>query len=132
MTFPHPQSGGEKDRNEDVLKHVAVRLSLRGRTIYEPNERKAREDVNPAKDGALGGLGHDAVLYVLSMLSHQAGDNVDKLFEHPRPAKLGTLKRLIAEGLGDVEAGVLEMDARCVALGFETEAHGSILDRPSS
>jgi hypothetical protein len=39
-----------------------------------------------------------------------------KLPEHLRPTDLGTLERLFAERLGDVEARVLEEDTRPVAV----------------
>src|SRR6266581_1165074 len=65
---------------------------------------------------------------LLFAVGRQARDHGSKLFEHLRPAKLGTLKRLIAPRLGDVEARVLENEARAVAVRLESVGHPRIFD----
>src|SRR5262245_36329773 len=63
------------------------------------------------------------LLFVVGCL---ARDQRLKLLEHIRPAKLGTSKCLLAPGLRDVEARVLEKEARAVAIGFEPKANPRI------
>lgn len=52
-----------------------------------------------------------------------------KLLEHLLPAKLRTAKRLFAPRLGDVEARMLEKEARAVAIGLESVGHARIDER---
>ena len=54
MPFPHPKSRNEQHGNEDILKHISVRLSLGLRTIDESYERQAEEDVDGTEDRSLG------------------------------------------------------------------------------
>ena len=56
-------------------------------------------------------------------LGYRARKRFLETFEHFRPAKLRPLDRLIAPRLGEVETGVLENEARAVAVRFESEGH---------
>ena len=62
----------------------------------------------------------------------QASDRSGKLLEHPRPAELRPLDRLIALRQGEVEARVLKKEARAVAIKFESVGHPRIDDRSAS
>src|SRR5437868_6527728 len=50
----------------------------------------------------------------------QARDHAGKPLKHFLPADLSSPDRLFAPGLGDVKAGMLEEDARSVAIGLLT------------
>jgi len=58
----------------------------------------------------------------LNPASRNAGHYAGKLLQHLQPAELGAPKRLITPRLGDVEARVLQEDARSFAVA------GSALD----
>ncbi len=62
MAFPHQQSRKEKHRNDEELKDGGILLHLRWWTVNVTENRKAKEDVNPAKNRALGALGHGVVM----------------------------------------------------------------------
>src|SRR5262244_1391888 len=67
-----------------------------------------------------------AVLFSAALLiaaGRQTCDHGGKLFQHLRPAELSTPKRLIAPRLRDVEARMLEEDARALIVLLELEAH---------
>jgi hypothetical protein len=72
----------------------------------------------PPRSGAAPGSA--ALLFALS---YRARKHFLETFEHFRPAKLRPLDRLIAPRLGEVETGVLENEARAVAVRFESEGH---------
>ena len=54
MTFPHPQSGKDHYRNEDKPSRRGVVWNFLKRTINITEYRDAKDDVNPAKNRALG------------------------------------------------------------------------------
>jgi hypothetical protein len=62
ITFPHPKARKDQDRNDEKLKNGGVRLSFRRRTINVTKDRKAKEDVNPAKNRTLGALVHEELM----------------------------------------------------------------------
>src|SRR3984893_11095613 len=72
----------------------------------------------PPRSGAA--LGSAALLFALG---YRARKRFLETCEHFRPAKLRPLDRLIAPRLGEVETGVLENEARAVAVRFESEGH---------
>src|SRR5712691_7150909 len=72
----------------------------------------------PPRSGAA--LGSAALLFALG---YRARKRFLETFEPFRPAKLRPLDRLIAPRLGEVETGVLENEARAVAVRFESEGH---------
>jgi hypothetical protein len=49
MAFPHPQSRKEQYRNDDKPDAAGVLREFFKRTINITEDRKAEEDVNPAK-----------------------------------------------------------------------------------
>lgn len=61
-------------------------------------------------------------------LGRQPRDHGRKLIDHLRPAEPGTRERPIAPRVREVEAGVLENEARAVAVWFEPEAHPRVDD----
>src|SRR5688572_3862333 len=61
-------------------------------------------------------------------VGRQARDYGGKMPEHLRPAELRSLERLIAPRMGEVEAGVLENQARAVAVRLESKGHPRIDD----
>jgi hypothetical protein len=61
MTFPHPQSRKDKDRNGDKSNHGSVVWQFLERTINITGDRNAEDDVNPAKDRTLGRIIHDLI-----------------------------------------------------------------------
>lgn len=62
MAFPHPQSGKENDGNENIPKHGGILLNFLRRPVNVTDDRKAKEDVNPAKYRALSAWVHDVVM----------------------------------------------------------------------
>jgi hypothetical protein len=56
---------------------------------------------------------------LLIAVGFQARDYGGKLSEHLRPTELGPAKRLFAPWLGDVEARMLEEEARAFAVWFQ-------------
>ena len=128
MAFPHPKSRKDEYRKEDKPNRGGVVWNFFKRTINIAEDRNAKDDVNPAKNRTFGVLVHDVVLLIA--VGRQARDHGGKLLEHLRPAELGPLERLLAPRLGDVEAGMLEEDARAVAVRLEPEAHPRIATGP--
>jgi hypothetical protein len=51
-------------------------------------------------------------------VTSQARDHAGKLLKHSLPADLSSPERPFAPGLGDDKAGILEEDARSVAIGL--------------
>src|SRR5262249_53646760 len=72
-------------------------------------------------------LGSTALLFALGYRAHK---RFLETFEHFHPAKLRPLDRLIAPCRGEVETGVLQNEARAVAVRFESE--GPPLSSPLS
>ncbi len=58
MAFPHPKSRKDNYRNEDKPKNGGVLLNLLSRTINVTEYRKAKDDVNPAKNRTFDALVH--------------------------------------------------------------------------
>ncbi len=56
MAFPHPQSRKDEDRNEDKPNSGGVVWYFFKRTINITDYRDAKDDVNPAKNRAFGGI----------------------------------------------------------------------------
>ena len=69
MAFPHPKSRKDNDRNEDQPKNGGVLLKFLSRTINVTEYRKAKDDVNPAKNRTFGALVHDVVMYDFVMMN---------------------------------------------------------------
>src|SRR5215210_7785743 len=63
MALPHPQSGKDNHRNKDKAEHADVLLNFRRRTINVAQDRKAKDDVNPAKNQSFGGISHHRALF---------------------------------------------------------------------
>src|SRR5215213_2125540 len=72
----------------------------------------------PPRSGAAPGSA--ALLFALG---YRARKRSLETLEHFRPARLRPLDRLTAPRLGEVETGVLENEARAVAVRFESEGH---------
>src|SRR5262245_11800915 len=86
---------------------------------YTNNQRRRQHDHGHPED-ALPGTDESSSPGAVGC---RARDHADKPLEHFLPAELSAPERRFAPGLGEVEAGVLEEDARPVALGFESVAH---------
>ncbi len=67
MPLPHPKPRKDQDRNEDKPKVVTVWENFLRRTIDIAKNRKAKEDVNPAKNCTFGALVHKVVMGDLVM-----------------------------------------------------------------
>jgi hypothetical protein len=59
MALPHPKSRKEHYGNHDKANAVGVLWNLFKRTINITEYRNAKDDVNPAKNRALGGIFHN-------------------------------------------------------------------------
>src|SRR6267154_5715551 len=59
MAFPHPQSRKDNYRHEDKPSSGGVVSDLFKRTINISDYRNAKDNVNPSKNRAFGGLFHD-------------------------------------------------------------------------
>jgi hypothetical protein len=59
MPLPHPEARNEQRWHEAVLKYVAVRFGLCGRSVDQADQRQAEEDVNPTKYRAFNAWVHD-------------------------------------------------------------------------
>src|SRR5262245_59056963 len=107
----------------DVLRYFLLRA------VDVPDDRQAEGDVNPAKDRTFGGFFHDPKRFELLPAGRRRSDDVGELLEHLRPSELGPLERLFPERLRQIEAGMLEEQARAVAVRLEFERHPRVLDR---
>src|SRR5260370_4654793 len=58
MAFPHPQSRKDHYRKEDIPSWGGIARKFFKRTINITEYRNAKDDVNPAKNRALGGIIH--------------------------------------------------------------------------
>src|ERR1700730_17440199 len=58
MAFPHPQSRKDHYRKEDIPVWGGIARKFFKRTINITEYRNAKDDVNPAKNRALGGIIH--------------------------------------------------------------------------
>jgi hypothetical protein len=58
MAFPHPQSRKDHYRKEDIPSWRGIARKFFKRTINITEYRNAKDDVNPAKNRALGGIIH--------------------------------------------------------------------------
>ena len=58
MAFPHPKSGNDHDRNEDLPNNRRVLRDFCERTIDIAENRNAKDDVNPAKNHSYDALAH--------------------------------------------------------------------------
>jgi hypothetical protein len=56
MAFPHPQSRKDHYRNEDIPSWGGIVRKFFKRTINIAEYRNAKDEVNPAKNRALGGI----------------------------------------------------------------------------
>jgi hypothetical protein len=63
MAFPHPQSSNYYHRDGDESNNGGVVRDFFERTINITDDRNGKDDMNPAKDRALGGFFHDVALY---------------------------------------------------------------------
>ena len=59
MAFPHQDSREDDSGKVEVLEEVSVGLNLIGWEVNIADEGSPEDDVNPAKDGTLGGIFHD-------------------------------------------------------------------------
>ena len=73
MAFPHPKSRKDNYRKIDKPKKWEVLQSFRRRTINVTEDRKGKEDVNPAKKRTSGALVHDVVMGGFVMMSDDIG-----------------------------------------------------------
>ena len=64
MSFPHPQTRQENRRKGDISNDRGVVWVFLKWTVNIADDRNAKDDVNPAEDGAFGFLAHDAVSYL--------------------------------------------------------------------
>ena len=54
MAFPHPEAREDKQRDEDVPRSRGVLRDLLKRTVDVANDRNGKDEVNQAKNRALG------------------------------------------------------------------------------
>jgi hypothetical protein len=62
MAFPHPKPRKDNDRDEDKPKNGDVLDNFLSRIINETEDRKAKDDVNRAKNRSFGALVHNVVM----------------------------------------------------------------------
>ena len=64
VAFPHPKSGKGKDRKEDEPNRWSVVRNLFKRTINVTDYRNSKDQVNPAKDRALGNFTNHSIPFL--------------------------------------------------------------------
>src|SRR4051812_17787240 len=96
MAFPHQKSRQGNDRKGDKPNHRGIVGKFCKWTIDIADNRNAKDEVNPAKNRAFGGVSH----WVYSLLSSSALiiqslslENLRHPFLNPRPPGFGLFGR---------------------------------------